>query len=273
MHDHREEHDLGLRHDLPLLLRRRRVLGLLGGAGLGLVLGGCGDVAGDGVATGGASAADGGALVADCAAMPPETPGPFPANGTADPSVLVDAGVVRRDIRSSFATGSATAEGVELTFELVVQDFAPGCTAYPGAAVYLWHCDAPGRYSLYEDPITGEDYLRGVQVADAAGLVRFTSVFPGCYPGRWPHAHFEVYADEQAAVSGAAPVATSQLALPRDVCEQVYADARYGDSAGHLSRLSLERDGVFADDVGGVQLATVTGSPDAGLLASLVVPV
>ena len=46
----------------------------------------------------------------------------------------------------------------------------------PGAAVYLWHCDRDGLYSLYTVP--DQNYLRGVQAADASGEVTFTSIFP-----------------------------------------------------------------------------------------------
>ena len=107
-----------------------------------------------------------------------------------------ESGVVRSDIRSSFGGSSGTAEGVPMTLELVVQDLANGGAPFAGAAVYVWHCDREGRYSLYSDGVTDENYLRGVQVADAAGRVRFTSIFPACYTGRWPHVHFEVYPDQ-----------------------------------------------------------------------------
>src|SRR4029453_4456490 len=58
-----------------------------------------------------------------------------------------------------------------------------GGKPFAGTAVYVWHCDREGRYSLYSEGVTGENYLRGVQVADASGKVRFTSVFPACYDG------------------------------------------------------------------------------------------
>ena len=68
--------------------------------------------------------------------------------------------------------------------------------------MYLWHCTADGNYSLYSSGITNQNYLRGVQVSDASGLVSFTSIFPGCYSGRWPHIHFEVYRSLALATSG-----------------------------------------------------------------------
>jgi len=141
-----------------------------------------------------------------------------------------------------------------------------------GAAFYLWHCDREGRYSMYDDEIAEENYLRGVQEADADGKVRFTSIFPACYDGRWPHMHFEVYASLDDATSYTSKLRTSQLALPQDVCETVYATEGYEQSVTNLARTSLDTDMVFADGHS-LQLATVTGSVADGYAISLNVPV
>ena len=60
---------------------------------------------------------------------------------------------------------------------------------------------------MYSQGITDQNYLRGVQVADAKGVVEFTSIFPACYDGRWPHAHFEIYSDVATATSTVAATA------------------------------------------------------------------
>jgi protocatechuate 3,4-dioxygenase beta subunit len=112
--------------------------------------------------------------------------------------------------------------------------------------------------------------LRGLQVTDAAGTVTFTSVFPGCYQGRWPHAHFEIYDAPANASSGSAAVKTSQLALPQAECEAVYADDRYGNSTRNLSQLSLDTDGIFQDGYED-QLATLQGNPTTGYVAALTI--
>ena len=83
--------------------------------------------------------------------------------------------------------------------------------------MYLWHCDREGRYSLYSQGVEDQNYLRGVQAAGDDGIVTFTSVFPACYQGRWPHIHFEVYPTLEAASDAANKIATSQVALPEDV--------------------------------------------------------
>jgi protocatechuate 3,4-dioxygenase beta subunit len=181
--------------------------------------------------------------------------------------------VVRRDITTSFGEHSGTAEGVPLTVELTILDHANGNAPYAGAAVYLWHCDAEGRYSLYSQGAQDQNYLRGVQEADPDGKLTFTSIFPGAYSGRWPHIHFEVYPSLDAAQSARSQIITSQLALPEDVCNEAYASAdRYSTSVRNMQRTSLADDNVFRDGVE-QQMATVTGSASGGYTAALDVAV
>jgi protocatechuate 3,4-dioxygenase beta subunit len=201
-----------------------------------------------------------------------ETAGPFPGDGSNGPDVLGMDGVVRQDIRTSIGGASGTAEGVELTMTYQVLDTANGCAPYAGAAIYAWHCTADGNYSMYSDSVADENFLRGVQVADADGLVTFTTVFPGCYPGRWPHVHFEVYPTVDDAVAASNVVSTSQLAFPQDACEQAYAAAGYEASVGNLAVLSLETDGVFRDGWDS-QLAEMAGDVASGFTSALVVRV
>lgn len=295
-----EDHDRGLSHDLPTLLSRRRMLGIFGG-GLAAVVAGCsstnptrgattsasntsattatatatrdaaGDAAGDAAET--VSGPD--VRTGSEGEIPEETGGPFPADGSNGQNVLTESGVVRRDIRSSFGASTTTATGVPLTFSLTVVDVSGVSDAgslVTGAAVYAWHADSQGRYSMYSDGVTEENYLRGVQVTDASGTVTFTSIFPSCYDGRWPHIHFEIYPTVADATKASNPLRTSQLALPEDVCKAVYATSGYDGSASNLERVSLERDMVFADGYA-LQLATVTGSVSTGYTATLRVPV
>ncbi|HEX2879766.1 MAG TPA: hypothetical protein VHO25_09515 [Polyangiaceae bacterium] len=204
---------------------------------------------------------------ASCVSTPAETGGPFPADSVIGPNVLVRNGIVRSDIRSSFAVGSATAAGVELTITITVTDGAT-CRPRPGAVVYLWHCDREGRYSLYSAGVTEQDYLRGAQQADEHGKVTFITIFPGCYPGRWPHMHFEVFADTAAATTaGSVPALTSQLAFLDSACQVAYSATGYEASASNLQQLSLPTDGVFRDGFE-QQVAAVTGSVASGLVAS-----
>lgn len=276
VHETSPDHDDhgGFGRDVPLLLGRRRALLVLGGAGLAGMLAACGSDDGGATSTTSSSAATGGGGSSTTtggsgAEIPDETAGPFPADGTNGPDVLNIDGIVRTDITTSIGDLSGTAEGVPMVLELTVVEADSGAPL-PGAAVYLWHCTAEGRYSIYE--VEDQNYLRGVQEADADGVVRFSTVFPGCYPGRWPHAHFEVFDALGSATSGREADKTSQLAIPQADCEAVYADSRYGSSAENLGRLSLETDGIFSDGADD-QLVTVTGSPEDGYTAILLVRV
>ena len=206
-----------------------------------------------------------------CSRVPEETAGPFPGEGSNGPNVLNQTGVVRTDIRSSFAGLSGTAAGVPLTIALTIVS-ASTCAPLAGRAVYIWHCDAVGRYSLYSSGVTNQNYLRGVQEADATGKVTFTSIFPGCYAGRWPHIHFEVFPTLAAATNVANKVATSQIALPKTACDAVYATSGYTGSANNLAGVSLASDMVFSDG-SALELATVSGSVSAGYTAALSVAI
>lgn len=257
-----DEEDRGLVYDIRTLVDRRTALGLFGGVALTTLLAACSSP------LAGSSAAD----TDGSTEIPDETGGPYPADGSNGVNVLDDSGIVRGDIRSSFGSSTTTAEGVPLEIRLTVRDVSTG-DALAGAAVYLWHCDRDGGYSLYSDGLGEENYLRGVQELDANGTATFTSIFPACYPGRWPHIHFEVYQDVATAVANGPIVKTSQLALPKETCETVYATSGYESSVRNLGEVSLSSDMVFSDDGGIHQLATMAGSVDSGYTASLTIGV
>jgi len=112
--------------------------------------------------------------------------------------------------------------------------------------VYLWHCDAAGKYSIYN---IDETYLRAVGVSDNNGQLKFRTIIPGCYRGRHPHMHFEIYRSLEAATDFRNRLLTSQIAIPEDVCRKVYTSiATYGDSIAAFEGVSLTRDGIFSDN-------------------------
>jgi len=189
-----------LSHDLPTLLSRRRALTLLGGAGLAAALAGCGAATTSSAA--GTAAAE--------TEIPEETAGPYPGDGSNGVNVLTESGIVRSDITRSFGSASGVAQGVPLTIKLKVLDTSNGSVGLQGAAVYLWHCNIDGRYSLYSEGVTQENYLRGVQETGDDGSVTFTSIYPAAYSGRWPHIHFEVYPSLEAATTAGSKLRTSQ---------------------------------------------------------------
>lgn len=298
MQDH-HDHGHGLGADLramTALSSRRRALRLFAGAGSAAILVGC-DGSGSsssGTATAAsatptpspastptptptptATATASGSCVVD----PTETNGPYPADGTNTASgltsnALTASNVVRSDIRSSFiGTSTAIAPGVQLTLTLTVVDVNSGCAPLAGYAVYIWHCDRDGKYSLYDLP--NESYLRGVGVTDASGKVTFTTIFPGCYAGRWPHIHFEVFSSLTTATGGRYATLISQLAMPAAACATVYGSASgYSTSQTNLGSISIARDNVFGDNSAAQiaqQTPTLSGGIDTGYTATAVI--
>lgn len=278
--EQQDKFDLGLNADLAMWLRapvdRRRIL-QMGAAGLGLLLAGC-QMAGPGrmgPPGGGPPPGDGSESssvdYACISTIPGETAGPYPADGSQASQQSLNAldlsGIVRKDIRTSIATNN-TAEGVPLTVEFTLVNAAGECAPLEGYAIYAWHCTNDGNYSMYSNGFTDEDYLRGVQAADSDGVAAFQTIFPGCYLGRWPHIHFEIYPSLAEATGAGNVVHTSQLALPESDCATIYATAGYEASAQNLPRITLATDNVFSDGYA-LQMATVSGNPTDGYVAKL----
>ncbi|MHA7270810.1 intradiol ring-cleavage dioxygenase [Arthrobacter sp. HLT1-20] len=284
------DHDRGLEFDLGTMFTRRRTLGLMLGAGAIAGLAACTPAPGGTASTSGATSATASATaatsstapvataqvtraLAECTANSPDTPeetgGPYPADGSNGPDVLTASGVVRRDIVASFGTSTTKAQGVPLTVTLTLLDNAQGCKPLAGAAVYLWHATREGQYSLYDQGLEDENFLRGVQEADANGQLTFTTIFPGAYNGRWPHIHFEVFESMSNATSAGQILRTSQVAMTEASCNEVYASAGYETSQQNFPNTPLARDMVFGDDGGIHQLASTTGSVAAGYAAAL----
>ena len=260
-------------------LNRRRALAVLGAGGLAALVAACNGSTTSTSATttstttpttpsttSGSSSSTG----TPTSEIPDETAGPYPGDGSNGPNALTQSGVVRQDIRPSFGEYSGAAAGVPITVQLRVLDLKNGASPLAGAAVYIWHCDRDGNYSLYT--VENQNYLRGVQATDANGDVSFTSIFPGCYSGRWPHIHFEVYPSVDQATAAGTKLKTSQLALPEDACTTVYATSGYSSSATNFRRTSLQQDMVFSDGWSS-ELATVTGDAASGFVARLTLAV
>ncbi|WP_231972960.1 intradiol ring-cleavage dioxygenase [Variovorax sp. HW608] len=281
------------------MLQRRRALAWLGSSAGALLIGGCG---GGGSSSGSATTAATTAATStgtstgttaaattasssststsstsssSCVADPQETAGPYPADGTNTSSgstsdILTASGIVRSDIRSSFISSTTVAQGVQVTLTLTLANTGANCAALAGYAVYLWHCDAVGNYSLYSAP--AESYLRGVQVSNSAGQVTFVTIFPGCYSGRWPHMHLEVFSSQAAATSGKNAVLTTQLAMPSAVCSAIYPYvSNYTRSVSNFAAISLSTDNVFSDNTAAqiaAQTPTMAGSVADGYTAA-----
>ncbi len=171
-------------------------------------------------------------------------------------STLARTGILRGDIRRGFGTANGVAKGLPLTVKLQLTSANSG-RPVAGRAVYLWHSDRDGAYSLYAPELTGENYLRGVQVSDEHGWVNFTSIFPGVAPGVWPHLHLEVYPSVAQAVNSADRLHAVRLALPADACTRAYADPAYAVSKRNMAAEAIA-DGW----------AVVTGDARRGFVAT-----
>ena len=212
-----------------------------------------------------------------CTVIPEETGGPYPADGTNTKggsiiNVLNQTGVVRSDIRASFNGATGAAAGVPLTIQLQLLSASGGCASLAGYAVYVWHCDRDGLYSLYSSGVTAQNYLRGVQETDSAGSLSFTTIFPGCYAGRMPHVHFEIYPSLAKAASASNRIKTSQFTFPMATLNEAYAANGYTASVRNLAQVSYATDNVFSDGIS-LQMATVTGNVTDGYVATLVIAV
>ncbi len=203
------------------VLTRRRALALLGAAGL----------AGSRLLAPSAARAQGTAVPGVCVVRPALTEGPY----------FVDVKLDRSDIRADPTDGTRR-PGAPLSISLRVSRLAgSACAPLPGAIVDVWHCDAAGVYSDVADPhgsTVGHRFLRGFQTTDAGGLVAFTTIYPGAYPGRAVHVHFKVRTPANA---GRSHEFTSQLFFDDALTDRVHARPPYPGGA----RTRNARDGIY----------------------------
>ncbi|MFJ3668022.1 intradiol ring-cleavage dioxygenase [Streptomyces sp. NPDC090106] len=177
----------------------------------------------------------------------------------------LDGALVRKDITEGKS-------GVPLTLRLTVVDATDGCTPVKGAAVEIWHCDAWGYYSGYttanpggsapaesEDGSTANDqtYLRGYQIANGNGVVKFETIFPGWYTPRTCHIHVRVHTGGEKAdgtYEGGTVNYTGQLFFADDIAEEIFTLEPYSQHSG--SYTTLDNDMVY--DGGGASSGLLT---------------
>ena len=270
--------DQGLAFDLGTLVSRRRALGVFGAGASVFALAECSSTptsTSSPSATASTPAPSASATPSPTATynekMPEETAGPYPGDGSNGQGVLEISEVERSDITTSI-DGGTTANGVPMMLTMNIVDMVNNNGPLTGAAVYVWHCDAQGNYSMYSEGLEDVTYLRGVQVVGDDGTVTFKSIFPGCYMGRWAHIHFEVFPDIDSITDAANAILTSQIALPEDACNTVYARSEYSGSAEALASSSLDTDNVFSDGWD-LEVPTATGNVDSGYTVRIDVPI
>jgi protocatechuate 3,4-dioxygenase beta subunit len=171
--------------------------------------------------------------LAACVVRPEQTAGPF----------FADRMPKRTDIRDG-------KPGIPLQLTLNVSQLTKtGCAPLAGAVVDLWHCDAGGEYS-------DATFLRGYQSTDSSGAVKFTTIYPGWYPGRTVHIHFKI--------RGGGQELASQLYFDDAITDRVHAGAAYGRRG--TRRVTNARDGIYRD--GGDQLMLALAESGSGFAST-----
>lgn len=243
------------------ILTRRDVVRLLALGSAGMVVGCKRGLAGADSAVGGA--ADTGAAqtvaakIPGCIVRPELTVGPY----------FVDKQLERSDIRTEPLTRVAR-QGAPLALAFTVSDVRNGqCVPLDGAMVDVWQCDATGVYSGVTDAgvgfnTVGQKFLRGYQITDRDGIARFTTIYPGWYPGRTVHIHFKIRTPASAVLAGLTNDIyefTSQLFFDDALSTRVFARAPY---AGKGKRDVMNTDdGIYREAGSRLMLAVAEANP------------
>ncbi len=193
---------------------RRGALKLMGGIGLFIA---CGDAQ---------DTTDSGAPLSPTGELP------APSLATCDATFAQDEGPffvserpLRADLTADTTNVNAT-NGVPMRLRFTVYRVAnDDCTPAEGVEVDVWHADTGGLYSdLCVQGTEGDKSLRGYQITDAHGVVEFTTIFPGWYPGRTIHIHVKLRRYE-----GAVAVVdfTTQLYIDDAIADRVVSNGAY----------------------------------------------
>ena len=191
-----------------------------------------------------------------CILIPQETAGPYPwpANGT---TLSTDQLFYRQDITEGGA-------GVPLNLTFTVVNVNDNCNPVLNANVVIWHCDKDGNYSEFGNQ-AGKTFFRGIQMSDANGQVKFKTIYPGWYPGRTTHIHFQVFLNSVVS-------ATSQMAFPEDRNTEVYNSPIY--SSRGQKDTSNTSDQVFSDTTNTqYEIPIITGNTTDGYQGTLTIGV
>ncbi len=192
-----------------------------------------------------------------CTATPSETAGPYPYDLSSDSAIY----------RTDITEGKT---GVPLSLALTVVNSNADCAVLSNARVDIWHCDKDGYYSEYSEPgylgtedNTGKTFLRGIQLTDSNGQVKFTTIYPGWYTGRVTHIHLEIY------ISSVLKL-TTQLCFPDSLNTTVYQTSLY--SAHGENTITNSTDQVFSDGYS-TELVSISGDTTNGYTATFKVGV
>ena len=190
------------------------------------------------------------------------------ATTTAGPCTTANE-LVREDVSEGWA-------GIPVRLALKVVNAS--CNPVANATVVIWHTNAEGVYSGQtpnpafcsnnDQNAISMNYMRGVQTTNADGVVYFDTCFPGWYPGRAIHIHFQVK-------NGATSYRISQLFFPEDVTSGIFANHVDYREFGQPNT-TFSNDSVIAPITGDARarlIFDVARMTDGAMLASKVVTV
>jgi protocatechuate 3,4-dioxygenase beta subunit len=236
-------------------LNRRRALKFLGVATATGLLASCG-----GRATTTSTSTGTGTTTSDstCTVTPEGEEGPYFVDDAAS-------GYLRSDIRSNL-DGSSIQAGIPLTLTITVYDTRNSCALMSGVQVDIWHCNADGIYSAeLVESTSDENWLRGYQVTDSTGVVKFTTIFPGWYEGRTTHIHLRVRSSYDGTDTGGTN--TTQIFFPQETVDTIYTTVAPYSARGTDSRTNASDD-VYTGETHAEMLLTLTGDVKNGYAAS-----
>lgn len=151
------------------------------------------------------------------------------------------------------------------------------CNPLVGATVRIWHTNREGSYSgqtpsngfcLKDSAYAAQDFMRGVQTTDANGVVYFDTCYPGWYPGRAIHIHFQV-------TMGGTTTRVSQLFFPEELTTAIFASHPEYKGYGQPNTTNTS-DGIFGAIASAERsklLVEVAKMSDGAMLASKTVTV
>lgn len=195
----------------------------------------------------------------DCIVSPEETAGPYPYD------LSKDSAMFRVDI-----TEGKT--GIPLGLTITVVNANDNCSPVSNARVDIWHCDKDGYYSEFAEPgylgtqdYRGKTFLRGIQLTDSNGQVKFTTIYPGWYSGRVTHIHAEVFVNNVLKK-------TTQMAFPDDINSTVYKTSLYSSHGQNASVANNAADNIFADSLDD-ELLTLSGDTTNGFTGTFTISI
>lgn len=182
----------------------------------------------------------------DCVLSPQEEVGPYPLD------LHNNSAMFRQDITEGRA-------GLPFDMTLTVVNVNSNCTPITNARIDIWHCDKDGVYSGYAQPganTVGQTFMRGIQMTDANGQVKFNTIYPGWYSGRVTHIHLQIFLNSILS-------ATTQVAYPDDLTQTVYTTPLYAARGQNTSVVNNAADHVFNSPLSDLQYEIFTIAPNA----------